>query len=72
MLGDDWFCEDFGIGTIRALFQESGKIPVDNDKLNSLVSDEEIDPATDFNILADTPSGPVNLEVSRLEIKSNI
>ena len=47
---------------MRALFQGSGRIPVDSDKLNSLVMDGVIDVATDFNILADMPSGPVDLE----------
>ena len=55
---------------MRALFQGSGRIPVDSDKLNSLVMDGVIDVATDFNILADMPSGPVDLEVSRLDIRS--
>ena len=58
------------MGTIWALFQGSSRIPVDIDKLNSLVRDGVIDVATDFNILADMPSGPVDFEVSRLEIKS--
>ena len=36
-------------------------MPIDKDKLNSLVRDGAIDVATNFNILADTPSaaGPV-------------
>lgn len=63
---------DFGMGTIRALFQELGRMPVDNDKLNNLVRDGVMDAATDFNILAEMLSGPVDLEVSRLETKSNI
>ena len=59
------FCEDLGMGTIRARFQESGTTPEDSDKLKSLARDEEIEPATDFNIIADTPSGPVNFKMSR-------
>ena len=61
MLVDDWFCEDLGIGTIRALFQELGTTPEDSDKLKGLVREEEIEPATDFNIMADMPSGPIDL-----------
>ena len=61
---------DFGIGTIRAFFQESGSLPADSDKLKNLVRDGAMDVATDFNILADMPSGPVDFEVSRPEIKS--
>ena len=59
------FCEDLGMGTIWARFQESGTTPEDSDKLKSLVRDEEIEPATDFNIIADTPSGPADFEMSR-------
>ena len=60
------------MGTIQVFFQESGRIPVDSDRLNSLVREEEIDVTTAFNniILADMPSGPVDFEASRLEIKS--
>ena len=59
------FCEDLGMGIRWARFQESGITPEDSDKLKSLVRDEEIEPATDFNIIADTPSGPIDFEISR-------
>ena len=61
------FCENLGMGTTRACFQESGlgTTPEDSDKLKSLVRDEEIELVTDFNIIADTPSGPVDFEMSR-------
>ena len=61
MLVDDSLCEDLGIGTIRALFQKLGTTPEDSDKLKGLVREEEIELAIDFNIMADMPSGPVDL-----------
>ena len=44
---------------------------MDNDKLNSLVRDGVIEVSTAFNIVAEMASGLVDLDVSRLEIKSN-
>ena len=58
-------CEDLGMGAIQAHFQESGTTPEDSDKLKCLVRDEEIELVTDCNIIADTPSGPVDFEMSR-------
>ena len=50
------------IGVILAHFQSVGKQPVEIDMLNnSLVRLGAIARAVDFNILADTPSKPVDL-----------
>ena len=55
---------------MRAVFSIWETASIDNDKLNSLVREGVIDAATDFSILAEVPSEPVNLEMSRLEITS--
>ena len=49
------------IGVILAHFQSVGKQPVEIDLLNNLVRLGAIARAVDFNILADTPSKPVDL-----------
>ena len=64
------FWVDLGMGIMRAIFHESGRIPVDRDKLKSLVSEGVTEEETSFSILADMPSGPEDFEASRLEIKS--
>ena len=58
------------MGTIRTIFHESGKIPVDSDTMKSLVSEGATEEETSLRILADMLSGPVDFEVSKLEIKS--
>lgn len=54
------------IGVILAHFQSVGKQPVEIDILNSLVRLGAIARAVDFNIVADTPSKPVDLAGFRL------
>ena len=51
---------------MRAVFSIWETASIDNDKLNSLVREGVIDAATDFSILAEPPSEPVDLEMSRL------
>ena len=53
------------IGIILAHFQSVGKQPVAIDILNSLVRLGAIERAVDFNMVADTPSKPVDLTGSR-------
>ena len=53
------------IGVILVHFQSVGKQPVAIDILNSLVRLGAIERAVDFNMVADTPSKPVDLTGSR-------
>ena len=62
--------EVFGIGTMCAFFQASGKLPVVRDKLNNLVRLDVIETAVDFSIFAEIPSGPVDFDTSRVEMRS--
>ena len=54
------------IGVILAHFQSVGKQPVAIDMLNSLVRLGAIEGAVYFNIVAETPSKPVDLAGFRL------
>ena len=62
--------EDFGIGTIADFFHIFGSWHLEIERLKSLVTDETMLVAVNFNILADNPSGPLNLDVSRDERRS--
>ena len=55
---------DLGTGTILAIFHMVGKQVNAIDRLNSLVIDLAILEATAFSILAEIPSGPLDLVVS--------
>ena len=57
---------------ILAHFQSLGKQPVAIDMLNSLVRLAVIAGAVDFNIIADTPSKPVDFAGLRLHSRSEI
>ena len=60
----------FGIGTIVDFFHILGSLQFEIDRLKSLVTDGVILAAVNFNILADTPSGPLDLVVSRNDRRS--
>ena len=62
----------FGIGTTRATFQSEGNFPLLRDLLNSLVRLLAMNGAVDLSILAETPSAPVDLLVSKEVIKDSI
>ena len=53
------------------LFQSEGNDPVLMDRLKIFVSDGEICSAVSLNILAEIPSGPLALAISRV-IKSSV
>jgi len=57
---------DLGTGTILAIFHMVGKQADAIDRLNSLVTDGAILEATALSILAEIPSGPLDLAVSSL------
>jgi len=59
---------DLVTGTILAIFHTVGKQADAIDRLNSLVTDGAILEATAFSILAEIPSGPLDLAVSSLLI----
>ena len=54
---------------MQANFHESGTVPVVKDRLNNLVRLGIIASTDPFNIFVDMPSGPVDLEGSRLTIR---
>ena len=60
---------DLGTGTIRASFHASGKVLVVKDRLNNLVRLGTMASTDPLSILADMPSGPVDLEGSRLTVR---
>ena len=53
------------MGTTKDDFQSVGSFPLAIDMLNSLVMAGAMLYEVDFNILADIPSGPFDLETSR-------
>ena len=59
------FLPGFGIGVILAAFHSSGTLPVESDRLGRLERGNAVLHAVCFDILADTPSHPVDLLVSR-------
>jgi len=59
----------FGIGTTEDLFHSSGTRPVRRDRFRRLVTEGVMLLAVDLSIMADIPSGPVALEVSRQDRK---
>ena len=59
---------DLGIGTTRAIFHASGKLPVDSDRLKRRVRLGVIEVAVPLSILADISSGPEDLLPSSLVI----
>jgi hypothetical protein len=61
-----------GTGTILACFEAEGNTPVDMERLHSDVNGEEILTAAHFSILAEIPSLPTDLVVSRLARRSKI
>ncbi len=63
-MGED-LSDDFGIGTTLDLFHSVGTCPCLIDKLKSFVTDGAMLVAVCFSIVADTPSGPVALDISR-------
>ena len=69
IVGEDG-SEALGPGTIRAIFQSSGNVAQAKDKLKSLVMLGVMATAVALSILPAIPSGPVDLDGSRLAIKS--
>ena len=61
----------FGIGTIVDLFHIICSRQRERDRLKSLVTDGVMLVAVNFSILADIPSGPLDLLVSKDERRSN-
>ncbi len=57
--------DDFGTGTTEEIFQLAGKRPSGLKMLNSLVRDVAMLCAVHLSILADIPSGPQALLVSK-------
>ena len=62
--GSEW-SPFFGMGATKDDFQSVGSFPLAIDMLNSLVMAGAMLYEVDFNILADIPSGPFDLETSR-------
>lgn len=60
----------FGIGMIADFFHIRGSRHFKIDRLKSFVTDGVMLVAVNFNILADTPSGPLDLVVSRDDRRS--
>ena len=60
----------FRIGVILANFHSYGTCPVESERLMSFESGSAMLQAVCFNILADTPSHPVDLLVSRVISRS--
>ena len=60
----------FGIGTTDDNFQVLGNLPDDMHLLKNLVNPRAMLYAVDFNMIAEIPSGPLALDVSRLSNKS--
>ena len=56
----------FGIGVILPSFHSVGKVPEEIERLNNLHSIGAIQDAVHLSILGETPSLPVDLEVSSL------
>ena len=61
---------DFGIGTIADIFHILGSLHFEIDRLKSLVTDGVMLVAVYFNILANNPSGPLDMVVSRDDKRS--
>ena len=55
-----------GIGVILPSFHEEGNVPVDIERLNNLHNDGEMLRDLDVNVFGDTPSLPVDLDISSL------
>ena len=58
--------DPLGIGMILAVFHSEGKISLEMDMLNKVVSEGAMLAAVDFSIFAEIPSQPVALVASRL------
>ncbi len=71
MLGLQLF-DDLGMGTTKDNFQASGNFPILMERLNNCDTEGGILAVVCLSILAEIPSGPFDLEISKLQSISHM